>query len=632
MCGIAGAVFPFGTDAMTLTSRLQAVTRLQRHRGPDASGVLVGEKVGFAHNRLSIIELSELGAQPMQSASKRTAITFNGEVYNFRELTQELGLQVQSGSDTEVILAAYEQLGQVAFAKLNGMFAFALHDRAENAVWLVRDRLGIKPLYLSATDERVVFASEIKGIFALAGDIERRMNHDALHEWVYYGNALGSRTLYHGITQLEPGCALRIDLANGSRKQFRYWSIPAALDQLSPDPDMRNPIAAAAKTRDILERSVKRHLISDVPVGLFLSGGLDSSSIACLASHHSETPLTTYSAAFDHDGENSELALAKEVATACGTLHHEFRIRGDDTADVIERMIDSHDLPFSDAANIPLYLMCRQIGQDHKVVLQGDAGDEMFAGYQRHLTLLKWQNRRALFRALRRLANLPVQNRQVLRILRMIAALGAPGDAETMALLLTVERGAASPTAIFQPAQRARLLAHDPFERYRYWDDQFGDRPLPEKMLLIDKLVVLPDIFFQKVDRSSMAASVEVRVPFADNELVEHVLTLAPQVLMQGGLQKGLLRQAMKDILPANVLAAKKRGFGVPYEKWVAGPLLNLVRDSVATVATQHPGFLDSDRIDRLISDHQAGKARNGFMIWKILNLCLWLTSQKVGL
>lgn len=632
MCGIAGAVYPFGTDVNALESRLQAVTQVQRHRGPDASGVLAGEKVGLAHNRLSILELSDLGAQPMQSASGRIAITYNGEVYNFRDLTRELPLQVQSGSDTEVILEGYERLGPDLFAKLNGMFALALHDRAANAVWLVRDRLGIKPLYLSVTDQRVIFASEIKGIFELAGDLERRLNRDAVHEWAYFGNALGARTLYRGIEQLEPGCALRIDLADGARRLFRYWSIPAALDRLSPDAEMQTPAAAAAKTREILDRSVGRHMVSDVPIGLFLSGGLDSSSIACLAARHAETPLTTYSAAFDHDDENSELALAKQVAIACGTRHHEFRIHGGDTADVIQTMADSHDLPFSDAANIPLYLMCRQIGQDHKVVLQGDGGDEMFAGYQRHLTLLNWQNRRFLFRAMRRLASVPVQNRHWQRAARMIAALGAPGDAKTMALLLTVEHEAADPTAIFQLAERARIRAQDPFERYRHWDSQFAGRPIADKMLLVDKLIVLPDIFFQKVDRASMAASVEVRVPFADNELVEHVLTLSPHVLMRGGVQKGLLREAMKNVLPADVLAAKKRGFGVPFEKWVAGPVLHLVRDSVASVAAQHPGFLDTRAIDRLISDHRAGRAQNGFVIWKILNLCLWLASQKVAL
>lgn len=632
MCGIAGLIDPAGHDRDKTRARLEAAVQVQHHRGPDANGIHLDDKVGFAHNRLSILDLSAAGNQPMVSRSGRTVIVYNGEVYNFRDIAAAHGLDLRSRSDTEVILEGFEKLGPAIFSELNGMFAFAIQDRESGTVWLVRDRLGIKPLYLSRQGDSIAFASEIKGIFALRDGHDRRLRIDALHEWTYFGNALGARTMFEGVDQLEPGHCLRIDLASGKAEEKVYWSIGTALPALPRDPDMADPDKAAAKTLDLLDASIRRQLVSDVPVGIFLSGGLDSSSIACLASRHVETPLTTFSAAFDHDEKNSELALAAEVARHCGSDHREIRIGGAQSADVVRKMITSHDQPFSDAANIPLYLMSKAIGSTHKVILQGDAGDEMFAGYQRHLTLLKYGRYRGLFRALRGLGRLPLDNRRYQRAARILSALGASDDAKAMALFLTVEREDQAPTRIFAPETRARVLDHDPFRRYRTVEKQFAGHAMADKMLLVDKSIILPDIFFQKVDRSTMAASVEVRVPFTDNALLDHVMSLSPGVLMHGGQQKGLLRKAMQDVLPPAVLAGKKRGFGVPFGHWVTGVFGEQFRDVTAGIGRSHPDLLDTAHIETLWTDHKAGRADHGFMFWKILNLGLWIEEYGVTL
>lgn len=633
MCGIAGTLNASGHETRAVHNRLSQVVQVQHHRGPDATGVYVDDKVGFAHNRLSILDLSDAGKQPMLSRSGRCVITYNGEVYNFQELAEKYRLELRSRSDTEVILEAFEKIGPAIFEELNGMFAFAIHDIDANAVWVVRDRLGIKPLYIASQDGQLDFASEIKGLFALRPDMARCLRRDALHEWTYFGNALGARTMFEGVDQLQPGHYLRVDLQNGLIEDRVYWDLATAQTKLRRAPAQAGGLAAAAvRTRELLDLSVRRQLVSDVPVAILLSGGLDSSSIACLASRHSAKPLATYSAAFDYDPERSELALAAEVARHCGSNHHEILIEGAQGADVVRKMVASHDQPFSDAANIPLYLMSGAVSSTHKVILQGDAGDEMFAGYQRHLTLNRYGKYRGLFRAMRWLGNLPINDRRYARAARILSALGASDDAKAMALLLTVEREQQQPTRIFGAALQNQIAADDPFLRYREVDAKLTGMSMADKMLLTDKAIILPDIFFQKVDRPTMAASVEVRVPFADNDLVDHVLGLSPDILMHGGIQKGLLRKAMMEVLPPAVLAGKKRGFGVPFGYWVTGVFSEQFRDVTADVAGSRPGLLNTEQIDLMWQAHKAGEADHSFMFWKILNLSLWIQEYDVQL
>lgn len=630
MCGIAGYIAPRGHCQDTTTELLKAALKAQHHRGPDAARSFVCEQVGLAHNRLSILDLSASGNQPMWSRSGNTVIVYNGEVYNYRELASTYGLETRTQTDTEVIVEVFEKIGPAAFVELNGMFAFALYDLAERKVWVVRDRLGIKPLYIQRDGQNLAFSSEIKGLLALFPDKARELCLSAVAEWTYFGNALGPRTMFEGISQLEPGHSLSVDLLTGQTREDVFWSIESAVGSLRCVKSGGQLNKATEKTKTLLEESVRRHLVSDVPVGVFLSGGIDSSSIACIAARHVEGTLRTYSASFDYDMDNSELALAAEVARYCGSDHFELSIDSTMSADVVQKMVCSHDQPFSDAANIPLYLMSDALDPGHKVILQGDAGDEMFGGYQRHSTLLKYGSYRSFFQRVRGLERFLPRTAFFNRIARMLSALGAVDDAKAMALLLTVEREEHEPTRVFGAEFRNRITSSDPFARYREFDNKFSDLPLVEKMLLVDKAVILSDIFFQKVDRSTMAASVEVRVPFADNEILDHVISLTPELLMPRNCQKGLLRQAMADVLPPAVLAGKKRGFGVPFGYWVTGSFSDQFFDVLGVVNRSNEGLFDIRHIESLWRTHKAGRADHGFMFWKLLNLALWIDKYDV--
>src|SRR6266545_4411627 len=356
-----------------------------RHRGPDAHGEYRNGNLWFGHRRLSIIDLSELALQPMLSTSGRYVICYNGEVYNYRELAAELSLDgLRSRSDTEVVLRAFESLGVESFAKLNGMFAFAMYDTQARKLWLVRDRLGIKPLYFRVDSEGLAFASEIKAIRA-ASDGPLTCDLSALHEFLYYGNSLGGRTLLCGIRQLLPGHYLELDLHSFTWGVHQYWSLR---QQAGRERQVQSSTGEMiAETRRLLEQSVRRQLVGDVPVGVFLSGGIDSTAITAFASKHYPGRLATYSAGFDDQSGPDERPKARRVAQLYGTNHHELSVGGSAVADVVEKMVYHHDLPFSDAANVPLYLMASQISSQTKVVMQGDGGDELFGGYRRYVTL-----------------------------------------------------------------------------------------------------------------------------------------------------------------------------------------------------------------------------------------------------
>jgi asparagine synthase (glutamine-hydrolysing) len=384
MCGIVGSVVRTGFAPENSSSREKALSLIS-HRGPDARGECTRGSVWFGHTRLSILDLSESGSQPMLSEDGRFAITYNGEVYNYRDLASSLELtDLHSTCDTEVVLRSFAQIGSSAFRQLNGMFAFALHDQETHTVWLVRDRLGIKPLYYYLDHERLVFASELRALITLLGHTPE-CNIDGLHEWMFYGNSLGERTLYKNICQLLPGHFLHLDANTFESKSVAYWSLKDASALSNQTKDSTKQLIVS--TRRLLESAVQRQLISDVPVGVFLSGGIDSSAITAFAARHYKGRLATFAAGFDDPLYPDERPKARQVAEHFGTDHHELFIEGREIAGVVETLIDHHGMPFFDAANIPLYLMAKKVSGEIKVVLQGDGGDEVFGGYRRYASL-----------------------------------------------------------------------------------------------------------------------------------------------------------------------------------------------------------------------------------------------------
>lgn len=632
MCGVFGFISNDKKKESEIRDSLEQAATVLSHRGPDASGIFIDSNVGLGHTRLSILDPTSAGNQPFQLSSGRFVISHNGEVYNFQDIANTLGmLDRVSGTDTEVILKGFERIGTALFSQLNGIFAFAIFDRKKRKLWLVRDRMGVKSLYYMQSKQGFFFASEVKGVFAMdVDDTSRMLNYEAVHEWTYFGSSLGEKNLFLGVKRLLPGHYLEIDVDTLDVNERCYWSIQQTIEAQLKSKNLVQKNVLINETRKVLEGAVKRQLVSDVPVGVFLSGGIDSSAITAFASKHYYGKLATYSVAFDFDRPSSELPMAKRVAKHFQTEHHEIYINGVDIADVVEKMVHHNDAPFSDAANIPLYLLCHQIKDKTKVVLQGDGGDELFAGYQRYTTLSHLKAMRMFARMGKILNAFTAKNTGFYSRRRYINALLPPDDATLMALLLTVEDKTESPLSIFSDVYQAQFEKYDPFGRYREVDQVFQKQSIVNRMFLVDKTIILPDVFLEKVDKASMAASVEVRVPFLDNEVVELCLGLdASQKIVQGK-KKWLLKKALEGVIPQEVLHGKKRGFGVPYGYWIKGALSTLLQDHLALFYRLNPNVLNKIYIDGLVADHKENRRNYGFLLWKLLNFVIWSNQNKM--
>ncbi len=603
-----------------------AMLQCFRHRGPDAEGQFSDERLWLGHVRLSVIDVSEAGNQPMETQDARYVISYNGEVYNFVELAKTLGLtDLRSHSDTEVVLRSFEKLGSACFELFNGLFAFAIYDTDKKKLWLVRDRLGIKPLYFTAGPHGFAFASEIRALPRF-DDTQFECNLSAVHEWLYYGTTLGDKTLFSGIEKLLPGHYLELDVTDLSYRILTYWT-PASFAREKKDD--RPSMQIVAETRRLLEQAVSRQLVSDVPVGVFLSGGVDSSAITAFASRHYEGKLATYSVGFDFDDVN-ELPKAKAVAKLYGTDHHEIHVSGADIADVVVKMVAHHGMPFSDAANIPLYLLSERVQGTTKVVLQGDGGDEMFGGYNRYSILSFYRSSKMIARGARLAMKLAPRGPRFHRRERLANALLPKDPAEVMALLLTEEDPFTKPGALFAPDFRRQIESADPFARYREVQAQFSGEDLVNQMLFVDSMIILPDIFLEKVDRSTMAASVEVRVPFLDNDLVDFCMRLSGPQKVRYGRKKWLLKKALEGIVPREVLYGRKTGFGVPYGEWLRGSLRPLFMDNLQLFGRNYPRVLDAAAVEAAFNAHSSRGRDRSFLLWKILNFTIWANTSKV--
>lgn len=621
MCGIVGIALHHGDAAAIAGARTASALASLRHRGPDFAAEYRQGPVWLGHTRLTILDLSSAGNQPMATADGQYVIIYNGEVYNFRELASELSLRdLRSTSDTEVVLRAFALSGAASFQKLNGMFAFAVYDRQAQKIWLVRDRLGIKPLYYLIDDERLIFGSEIKAIIAL---LDQRPPCAAflLHEWLYYGNTLGGRTLYRGIRQLEPGRYLELDLRSFSHHVDSYWSLAAHAGRRKTAVSISD---AVSETRRLFEAAVRRQLVSDVPVGVFLSGGVDSSAITAVASKYYGGRLTTYSVGFDDRNGVDERPKARRVAKYFGTDHHEFLLSGPDLKDLLPKMVRQHDMPFSDAANIPLYRMAAEISGHIKVVLQGDGGDEVFGGYRRYTTLKYASLIRPLAKATNGLNGGLPNSWFFRRVKRYLHAYGASDISDTMARLLTPVDPETLPDAVFSTEFRQVLSRSDPFARYRECQRLFSDRDLSNQMLLVDLLIELPDVFLEKVDRATMAASLEVRVPFLDHDLVEYVTMLPGSLKVPFGRKKWLLKKALRGTVPNDILDAPKTGFNVPFCHWLRTSLKSPFFDHLAQFERERPGVLDPHAVRRMFTAMEKGEYDRSNTLWNVLNLMIW--------
>jgi asparagine synthase (glutamine-hydrolysing) len=608
MCGICGIASARGAAD---PERLAAMSATLMHRGPDSDGMFVDGPVGLAARRLSIIDL-DTGDQPVANEDGTVVVVQNGEIYNYGELTDELaraGHRFRTHGDTEVLVHAYEQWGASFVERLRGMFAIAIWDGRERRLVLARDRYGIKPLYYRVEDDRIEFASELRAL--PRGDIDL----DALEAFLAFNSVPAPFSIFQGTRKLPPGHVLTW---NGSVELQRF-SRPA------PTAETRNEEEAelVEELRARLRDSVRAHLVSDVPVGVLLSGGVDSCMLAALAAEEASEPLRTFSIGFE-ERSFDELADARLVAERYGTTHRELVLRPD-AALLLPALADAFDEPFADSSALPTYLVSQLAAEDVKVALSGEGGDELFGGYYTYTADLLAQRLGWLASAVRPLVErLPTSTLRAsfdYRAKRFVRAAHLPplerhhGWKEIFSLdaraELTGRRSSFDPVdllrARFAETEGAELLA-------RLQDVDLGT-------YLVDDLLV-------KTDRASMAHSLEARVPFLDSVVTGFALALPTRHKVRGLTKKRLLRKAAEPLLPARIVHGRKRGFSIPAAAWLAGELEPFARDTLAADVLRRQGFFRHETVRRLLDEHVAGKQDWSRQLWGLLAFTLWYERQ----
>tara|TARA_B100000780_G_scaffold254099_1_gene202029 strand:+ start:21654 stop:23525 length:1872 start_codon:yes stop_codon:yes gene_type:complete len=621
MCGITG-IFDF-RKPITNNSLINSMTNEIIHRGPDAGETYISNNIALGHRRLSIIDISSEANQPMFSDNDEIVIVYNGEVYNFSEIKEDLltkGFSFSTTSDTEVVLKAYQEYGVKAFKMFNGMFALAIYDSRINKLFLARDRFGIKPLYYYYENNVFLFASEKKSILKYHNK-KLSLDYQAFSEYMWFGNPLGNNTFYKDIKEFQPGSFGTIS-EDGFFNE-KYFDINSIEESTDTEDEVVNNI------RILLEESVKSQLVSDVPVGIFLSGGIDSSAITAFASKHYNGKIKTYSVGFDYDKGVNELPLAKEISELYNTEHYEVKIDEGDIIEVIEELVKSHDEPFADAANIPLYLMTKKIKGKVKVVLQGDGGDEFFGGYSRYNTLHsinKW-NWLSVFLPI--MSFFRFANPKIYRIQRFINAISKKQDYLRNALLLTMDSEYTKPYSVLTHNIRKKISSFEPFKKYKdIYNSYSSEKDLIQKLFFTDAQIILKDTFLEKVDKSVMANSIEVRVPFIDNKLTEYMLSIPGKLKTKNAVPKYLLKKALEGIVPNKILYGKKKGFGVPYGFWLKTKLENYFIEQISTDRVSK--FFNINEIKRLFKLHKKDKGYYGFLLWKVLIFAVWVNINEI--
>ncbi len=620
MCGIAGFVSREGAS-VPQRERLQRMCDAIVRRGPDAEGQHVDGRVHLGHRRLSIIDL-DAGQQPMVSDDGQVALIFNGEIYNHAELRQELeqrGVRFETRCDTEVILRLYLEDGEACVQRLRGMFAFAIWDRRSGQLLLVRDRVGIKPLYYARTADGFVFGSELKALLA-TGWVSRERDLQALDDFFAHGFIRASRSVYRQVSKLGAGELLRLSCADGSIARERYWQLPA------PGTGPTDPAEAQAGLLARIDEAVRIRLMSDVPLGAFLSGGIDSSTVVWRMAEHSSAPVDTFSIGFD-DERFDETPVARAVAKHFGTRHHEQRVTPD-ALQVLPRVIAAHDEPFGDPSSIPTWYVCQVARRDVTVCLSGDGGDELFAGYGRYATLAGEAARLAWPRAVRTLAaRLPVgraEGRTRNKLERIAAA-----DAEEHYARFRAIFSASMREQLWSTEARARIDADATAALFEVMPRAWRDSDSVGRMQACDFGVYLPDDVLTKVDRMSMDHSLEARVPLLDHEVVEYAFALPTALKYQPGRSKAILRDLIEPHLPRAVLEHRKQGFSVPLSRWMRGPLAAQLRALPERPAYREGGLFEPSYVRRLVELHLSGEEELAWPLWQLLIYDAWEEAQE---
>ena len=616
MCGVCGVMQIHGKP-LAHREALDRMNAALAHRGPDDAGAWHNDRVGLAMRRLQIIDI-EGSRQPMSNEDGAIIVVFNGEIYNFQELRKELqnaGHTFRSAGDTEVLVHAYEAYGDAMLERLNGMFAFAIYDQRARRLLLARDRLGIKPLFYTFQHDTLIFASELSALMrsGLVADTIRPQSLDAYFEFLYVP---APDTIYENVYKLCPGESIVVE--DGTWHLHRYWE-----PTFAPEPQWTLH-TAAERFRELLDDAVRLQSISDVPLGAFLSGGMDSTTVVAALARAGNKPLKTFTVGFE-DAEADELRFARRAAECFGTEHTEI-VLSPDWIDILPQALAHFGEPFADSSALPTWLVSKVARQDVTVALSGDGGDELFAGYtwlHRTRKIVQWQS---LPQPLRHIARAAVgalpRNPFGEKLRRFAADLSRPPHEifRRRSSCFNAEQR----MALFQPDVMNTFAAPvvDRFEEHALRGQALdGDH----WMLHQDTAMYLPDDVLTKVDRMSMAHSLEVRVPLLDHRIVEFAGSLPFHLKFHGGVSKRVMKEAMRDMLPSSLLVQRKRGFAIPIHRWFRGLLREHVEDVLLCDGAQCHAWIRPDYARALLAEHVDGRENHGHRLWALLALEYWL-------
>lgn len=624
MCGICGIAIPRQSKREVDRAQLLVMRDALVHRGPDDADILIDGSVGIGHRRLSIVDLGG-GRQPMFNEDNTVSIVFNGEIYNHRELRPmlaERGHIYRTSSDTETIIHLYEEFGTKGVEHLQGMFSFAIWDAPRRRLVLTRDRLGIKPLYYAVKDDgSLFFASEIKA-FIESNAIKPELNYNALADFTTNRYTSGEETLYRGVMRLLPGHTLI--WSDGEVHIERYWDV-----SFSKPAQRLSDREYIERFGELFHDCVKSHLMSDVPLGMFLSGGIDSSAIAAVMSQLVKEPIKTFSVAFA-ERDSNELEFARIVAQAYQTEHHEIIVSPEQFFDQLPDLIYKEDEPIAHPSSVPLYFVSKLAARHVKVVLTGEGSDELMAGYNKYRVgiynlMLGRHYERLTPAGIRNLIRASIDRLSGASPLRRIL------QRTFLRLPANIQDAYLDNFAVFSPLMQQRLFTPQAYERMEDRDpyrttidyiDQSDAETILDQLLAADLKTYLHELLM-KQDQMSMAASLESRVPFLDHKLVEFINHLPVEMKLRGWTTKYILRQAMKDVLPPEILTRKKMGFPVPFGSWIRGQFRGVIDEYVLSERALERGIFNREYVSDLVARHAAGE-NHAERLWMLVNFEIW--------
>jgi asparagine synthase (glutamine-hydrolysing) len=624
MCGIAGFVNRVDAEGASSPSAssaeraavLDRMCRIIAHRGPDDQGTMVEGEAALGMRRLSIIDLAG-GHQPMSGCDPRVSVVFNGEIYNYRELRRELesrGHRLHTNSDTEAIVHAYEEFGEGCVERLRGMFVFAIWDAARRTLFIARDRAGKKPLFYTLTPEgTLVFGSELKSLLEHP-EVRREVSAEAVDSYLSFGYVPDPLSIFRDVHKLPPGCHLTF--ADGRVRVESYWDFRFEPDETRTEDDWLEELRAA------LDDAVRVRLVADVPLGAFLSGGVDSSAVVAFMSRASERPVKTFSIGFREDSYD-ELKYARLAAKAFGTEHHEFVVTPD-VCSLVDDLVWHLDEPFADSSALPTYMVSKMAREHVTVVLSGDGGDELFAGYTRYAV----DRRRAGFARLPRLVREGLMQPLGRRLphgawgrnfVHNVALDPVDRYVEELSVFTRLNK-----PSLYTTEFRRALGNTDAVARFREYAARPSTGEPLDALLYLDSKTYLPGDILTKVDRMSMAASLEARTPLLDQKLIELVGRIPARFKMRGLETKHLFKRAIAGLVPEEILHRPKQGFGVPIQQWINQELRGRMRETLSDSRARSRGYTDAAYVSLLLDEHERGRRDHAMELWALFMLELW--------